>query len=1008
MSASLRRDCARLRRAAWERGLPLKPTPAEERLAAKLRPRAGRLPWARSWLAQHELRAGRPAACLAELVWAENGAWTALWRAEAQRALTESGSPGAAEAAEARRLGLAGRPAEAASLFGRALALRPGDAGLHERRAACWTFAGRHARAAADWARAARLSPGAGAELGLAKALHSLGLFARAGEAAARAAAHAPSSAEARRLRAESLRLSGRWAEALSELEAAVLLDPSDAAARSGATRARAVLARPPAGAAGLRARGLHAEALDAFLAESDFSGASKSWLALGRPDEALRCAEKWARRRPGFEPSFAAGRCALIAGRPEAALRALTAALRLKKTSYEAVVWKARALRQLGRPVEALALWRRAAALRPGAEGPRRVAAELGGDELREASARAGFDLDRALPGLAEALECDPRWLARYDPAVLRRFHAEGLEAAARGSTGAVRGRALRLLGRTALAAAQLRRAAKIPSERARALAWLGELELSLGRRRGLALLARAAAAAPRWAWPRLCRALWLRGSADARWEIEARAAAAAEPGSAPARALRGVLDRSATDLDAAAALDPLCPAFPCLAGLALYAAGRRPEALEHAERSLRVNPEAADVFHAVMRAELDWGSGAAPRPWDWTLVLPQLEVLLAREPDAAWVRACRAVCVGGTNTKAGLAQAVADFTKAIALDPARAWFWTYRGRMRIYQDDAGGLDDTRRALELDGGSSWLWAWQGAVKLKLRDLDGARADLDRAVRLDPYYDRSYWWLGMVEARAGRWEASVAEYSRGIALLPGFALFHFDRAAARVRLEDLAGAAADLTTAADLDYKLVGRLGLLRPAELAAALAKAGPRDGRIAGWRGQARIQAGDIRGALADLAACRRLLPAWFWARVWSAEAFLHAGLLEEAVAEAGEALRLRAMHPAAFSARGRALARLGRLDEAEADLGAAVAADVKAAGDFSWRGRVRLESGRPAQALADLDWALRLDPLEAAPTLLLRARARAALGDAAGALADAKESQRLVRHQARGEKP
>ncbi|UPT75739.1 MAG: tetratricopeptide repeat protein [Elusimicrobiota bacterium] len=888
---ALRLACAKSRRAAWEGGRPLRPSAADEKLAAKVRA-AGRAPWALAWLAQHELRSGRPAACLEALVWAESGSWTSVWRAEARLALAEAGSPAAEPAAEARRLALAGRPAEAARRWSRALALSPGDAGLHERRAACWTLAGRHARAAADWSRAGRLSPGARAELGLAKALHSLGLYARAAEAAARAAALRPGDEEPQRLRDEALRK----------------------------------LAAPPA---------------------------------------------------PRKTAPLSRGRRALIAGRPAQALRALDAALRLEPRSYQAVVWKARALRGLGRLDESLALWKRAARLRPEAQGPRVVAAELGGDPLREASARAGFALERALPGLADALGCDPRWTAHYDPDVLARFHRDGLEAAARFSTGAVRGRVLRLLGRLGPAAALLR-AEKTPE----ALAWLGELELARGRRSGLALLESAAKARPGWAWPTLVRALAMRALGRKGWEDAARAAAAAGPRRAPALALRGVLDGSVEDLDEASRLDPACAAFPSLAGLLLLAAGRRDEALARAAAAMRINPETNDVYHEILRRECAWSS-APPKPWDWTLVQPQLEALLAREPGAAWALAWRAVAVGGTNTTAGLERAVADFTRAIELDPSQAWFWTYRGRMRIYRGDPGGLDDTRRALEMDGRSAWLWAWQGAVRLKLRDAAGARADLDRAVALDPYYDRSWWWRGMAEGQAGRFAQAVAEYSRGIDLLPSFALFHFDRAAARARLGDASGAAADLTAAADLDYKLVGRLALLKPADLARALAKAGPRDATAAGWRGQALVQAGDMAGALEALAACRRLSPAWFWARAWSAEAFLHAGRLEEAVAEAGAALRLRPGHPAAFSARGRALALLGRLEEAERDLDAAVTADVKAAGDFSWRGRVRLERGRPEQALPDLDWALSLDALEAAPTLLLRARARGARG-------------------------
>jgi Flp pilus assembly protein TadD len=76
----------------------------------------------------------------------------------------------------------------------------------------------------------------------------------------------------------------------------------------------------------------------------------------------------------------------------------------------------------------------------------------------------------------------------------------------------------------------------------------------------------------------------------------------------------------------------------------------------------------------------------------------------------------------------------AVADFTRAIELDPEDARPWLNRGSAR---DSLGELDpavaDFTRAVELDPGYVKAYASRGSACAELGLADRARADFDRA-----------------------------------------------------------------------------------------------------------------------------------------------------------------------------------------------------------------------------------------------------------------------------------
>jgi len=99
----------------------------------------------------------------------------------------------------------------------------------------------------------------------------------------------------------------------------------------------------------------------------------------------------------------------------------------------------------------------------------------------------------------------------------------------------------------------------------------------------------------------------------------------------------------------------------------------------------------------------------------------------------------------------------ALADLTRAIALDPKNADVYRYRGLLRIEQGNhALAIADFTQAIALNGKKAENYVYRSAAKRQSGDADGAIADARRAVELEPklemahgtlyktYLDRAY------------------------------------------------------------------------------------------------------------------------------------------------------------------------------------------------------------------------------------------------------------------------
>jgi lipoprotein NlpI len=91
------------------------------------------------------------------------------------------------------------------------------------------------------------------------------------------------------------------------------------------------------------------------------------------------------------------------------------------------------------------------------------------------------------------------------------------------------------------------------------------------------------------------------------------------------------------------------------------------------------------------------------------------------------------------------------------------------------------GALADYNRAIELNPKDAKAYTNRGLVKQARADLDGALADYARAVELDPKDVLAYYNQGVLKKDRGDLSGALADYTRAIELDPKFALFYNNR-----------------------------------------------------------------------------------------------------------------------------------------------------------------------------------------------------------------------------------
>jgi tetratricopeptide (TPR) repeat protein len=187
------------------------------------------------------------------------------------------------------------------------------------------------------------------------------------------------------------------------------------------------------------------------------------------------------------------------------------------------------------------------------------------------------------------------------------------------------------------------------------------------------------------------------------------------------------------------------------------------------------------------------------------------------------------------------------------------------------------GAIATLTQAITLNSNYSAAYALRGFAQARLAKASAALADSEQAIRLDPDNARADLVRGLVRSRLGETQEALADAEKGVSLQPNFAGSYGLRGTIRLLLADYAGAVADLKKTAELMRSQGNTTQAQSIEQGVTAFSKlqtgAGTFDHYLA--RAAVRIQLKDIQGAALDfqdaasLAQQQRQLPQYLIAK-------------------------------------------------------------------------------------------------------------------------------------------
>ena len=121
------------------------------------------------------------------------------------------------------------------------------------------------------------------------------------------------------------------------------------------------------------------------------------------------------------------------------------------------------------------------------------------------------------------------------------------------------------------------------------------------------------------------------------------------------------------------------------------------------------------------------------------------------------------------------------------------------------------GAIADFNSAIQLNPKDDAPYYNRAQAKKLKKDAAGAVADYTRAIELGSTNPAAYNNRGNARAENNDWDGAISDYTRAIELKSDYARAYYNRAVARKEKSDANGAAADFKRARQLDPELVGK-----------------------------------------------------------------------------------------------------------------------------------------------------------------------------------------------------
>jgi tetratricopeptide (TPR) repeat protein len=360
-----------------------------------------------------------------------------------------------------------------------------------------------------------------------------------------------------------------------------------------------------------------------------------------------------------------------------------------------------------------------------------------------------------------------------------------------------------------------------------------------------------------------------------------------------------------------------------------------------------------------------------------------------LAATADEFFIAGFNKLVDPGVDFQAGRREAVAQFNKALTLNPRYAIAYFLRAYAKDYLNDfQGALADHNQAISLNPENANAYYNRGLLKKNnLNDPEGALADFNQAISLNPQEAAAYINRGNLKDNLNDSQGALADYNQAISLNPKFAAAYYNRGNLKKnKLNDPQGALADYNQAISLnpeDTNAYNNRGILKKDQL-------------------------DDPQGALADYTQAISLNPK-------NATAYINRGILKDeklndpqgALADFNQAISLNLKNATAYYSRGILKNNLNDSQGALADYNQAISLNPKDAKIYYNRGLLKfLKLNDPKGALTDFNQAISLNSQYAKYYHNRGVLKVTRFDDQAGAIADFRTAAKLFRAQGQTE--
>jgi TolB-like protein/class 3 adenylate cyclase len=219
---------------------------------------------------------------------------------------------------------------------------------------------------------------------------------------------------------------------------------------------------------------------------------------------------------------------------------------------------------------------------------------------------------------------------------------------------------------------------------------------------------------------------------------------------------------------------------------GMEWFNRGVNRENMDHArslfERALALDPGNVDALLGVGRADFEVGAAflSDDRPARLAAAEATMGKVLSQRPNDA---RAHEVLGGALNQTKRTAQGIAEFERALALDPNLAAAHGDIGLAKIFAGRAGETEaHENEALRLSPRDSFAWLWlqfAGGAKLTLGANEEAVAFSRRSVENNRTIPITHFFLAAALANLGKLDEAQAETRAGLALDPTFTIQRF-------------------------------------------------------------------------------------------------------------------------------------------------------------------------------------------------------------------------------------